>query len=287
MRPAHFRPSGPPCQFPPSLTVPARVCYCHAAVAKKKIVEELKHPDQFVDFWTHAWQRIVAVVGPRKKPAIAILVAAAVAVIGVAVLGQVDSGNRLTDSQAFATIQQMATADLLPAAPDDDKSADSKSKDDVHRFKTATERSTAVLADVGAFLSAHGGSRLKAEALLLKGATLVQLGRFDEAIATLKDALDAKLDERLRFLANEGLLYAYEGKGELDNALKSADTLITDSSRFQGFYKDRGTYQKARLLERKGDKTGATKLYGEIVKSAADSPLHDTIVARLASLEAN
>jgi predicted negative regulator of RcsB-dependent stress response len=262
-------------------------------VPKKKIVEELKHPDQFVDFWTHAWQRIVAVVGPRKKPAIAILVAGVVAVIGIAVLSQVDSDKRLTDSQAFAVIQQMATADLLPA--DDDKSAadpvaaasqKDKGKDDVHRFKTETERSTAVLTDVGKFLSVHSGSRLKAEALLLEGATLVQVARFDEATVAFKGALDSKLDDRLRFLANEGLLYAYEGKGDLDRALKSADTLIEDSKRLQGFYKDRGTYQRARLLERKGDKSGAVKLYGEVLKSVPDSPLHDTIAARLASLEA-
>jgi predicted negative regulator of RcsB-dependent stress response len=259
-------------------------------VSKKKIVEELKHPDQFVDFWTHAWQRIIAIVGPRRKPAIAILVAAVVAVIGIAVLSQVDSDKRLTDSQAFAVIQQMATADLLPA--DDDKSAadpvagKDKGKDDVHRFKTETERSTAVLTDVGKFLSDHSGSRLKAEALLLEGATLVQLARFDEAATAFKGALDSKLDDRLRFLANEGLLYAHEGKGELDQALKSADTLIEDSKRLQGFYKDRGTYQKARLLERKGDKSGAVKLYGEVLKSVPDSPLHDTIAARLASLEA-
>lgn len=278
------------------MTVPAPFCYCHAAVPKKKIVEELKHPDQFVDFWTHAWQRIVAIVGPRKKPAIAILVAGVVAVIGIAVLSQVDNDKRLTDSQAFALIQQMATADLLPA--DDDKSAadpvgaavqngKDKGKDDVHRFKTEPERSTAVLTDVGKFLSVHSGSRLKAEALLLEGATLVQVARFDEAASAFKGALDSKLDDRLRFLANEGLLYAYEGKGDLDRALKSADTLIDDSKRLQGFYKDRGTYQKARLLERKGDKPGAVKLYGEVLKSVPDSPLHDTIAARLASLEAN
>jgi tetratricopeptide (TPR) repeat protein len=262
-------------------------------VPKKKIVEELKHPDQFVDFWTHAWQRIVAIVGPRRKPAIAILVAGVVAVIGIAVLSQVDNDKRLTDSQAFAVIQQMATADLLPA--DDDKSTadpsgatgqSGKGKDDGHRFKTETERSTAVLSDVGKFLSAHAGSRLKAEALLLEGATLVQLARFDEATTAFKGALDAKLDDRLRFLANEGLLYAYEGKGDLDRALKSADTLIEDSKRLQGFYKDRGSYQKARLLERKGDKPAAVKLYGEVLKGVSDSPLHDTIAARLASLEA-
>ena len=38
------------------------------ATTKKKLVKELKQPDQFVDFWTHAWNRIVAVLGPRRKP---------------------------------------------------------------------------------------------------------------------------------------------------------------------------------------------------------------------------
>ena len=257
---------------------------------KKKIVEELKHPDQFVDFWTRAGQRIAAVVGPRKKPAIAILVAAAVAIIGIAVLSKMDGDTRITDSQAFAAIQQVATADLLPA--EDDKTvtpgadAAPRGKDDARRFKTAGERAGAVLTDVNGFLSAHSGSHLKPEALLLEGATLVQVSRYDEAISAFKAALEAKLDQRLHFLANEGLLYAEEGKGDLDQALKSADVLIEDSRKMDGFYKDRGTYQKARLLERKGDKPGAIRLYGEVMKSVSDSPLHDTIAARLATLEA-
>jgi tetratricopeptide (TPR) repeat protein len=257
-------------------------------VAKKKIVEELKHPDQFVDFWTHAWQRTAAFVGPRKKPALAILVAAGVVIVGIMVIDKFESDKRVTDSAAFEQIQQVATADLLSAADTADKDAPParKSSDDVPRFKTIEERQAAVLKDVTLFSAAHSGSRLRPEAALLEGTTLLAAGRFDEAITAYQAALNSKLDARLRFLAREGLLYAHEGKGQLDMALAEASSLIDDSKDFQGFFKERGLYQKARLTERKGDKAGAVKLYREVLDKVTDSPLHDAITDRLALLEA-
>jgi tetratricopeptide (TPR) repeat protein len=275
---------------PSSVDRGGRLCYCHRAVAKKKIVEELKHPDQFVDFWTHAWQRTAAFVGPRKKPALALLVAAVVVLVGIIVIDKFEGDKRVTDSAAFEQIQQLATADLTSAAdPAADKDAAlpaRRSTDDVRKFKTIEERQAAVLKDVDQFSASHSGSRLQPEAMLLKGTTLLGGGKFDEAISAYKAALDSKLDGRLRFLAKEGLLYAHEGKGELDLALAEASALIDDSKDFQGFFKERGLYQKARLTERKGDKAGAVKLYREVLEKVSDSPLHDAITDRLALLEA-
>ena len=273
-----------------SLTLVGPFCYSLAAVSKNKIAEELKQPDQFVDFWTHAWQRAAAFLGPRKKPVLAIVVAGGVVMIGAAVMNKIDNDKRIVDSQSFARIQEMATADLLPA--DDDKNAAAlaalgkKADEIVRRFKLASEREGAVLTDVDQFLSSHPSTHLKPEALLLKGAALLASGKFDDAVSAYKGALDAKLDTRLRFLANEGLVYAYEGKSDWDSALSAANALSTDAQSFQGFFKERATYQKARLTERKGDKAGAVKLYREILDKVADSPLHETITDRLALLEA-
>ena len=263
-------------------------------MAKKKIVEELKHPDQFIDFWTHAWQRAAAFMGPRKKPALALLVASGVVMIGILLIDKFESDKRVTDSAAFEQIQQVATADLLNATDSVDKEAASmaakkssdKASDEIGRFKTVEERQAAVLKDVEQFSAAHSGSRLKPEAMLLKGTTLLGARKFDEAISAFQAALDSKLDQRLRFLAKEGLLYAHEGKGELDVAIADATSMVDDSSNFQGFFKERALYQKARLTERKGDKAGAVKLYREVLDKVTDSPLHDAITDRLASLEA-
>jgi tetratricopeptide (TPR) repeat protein len=254
-------------------------------VAKKKqIIKELKRPDQFVDFWTHAGNRIVAVVGPRRKPALSLAVAMVVVLVGAAIFEKWDGDKRITASEALAEIQKTANAELDTPTADPLEKKDVK--DDAPHFKTAAERQAAVLKALDTFLAQHGGTALKDEALVMKGSQLLDARRFDDAVAAFRDALGAKLDARLRFLAHEGLGYAYEGKGDLDQALAAFGQLEGDASAFQGFYRDRALYQKARITERKGDKPGAAKLYQQVLDKVPDTLLHDEISDRLAVLEA-
>lgn len=250
-------------------------------MAKKNIVKELKRPDHFVDFWTHAWNRTAEVLKPRQKPVLAGLVALLVVVIGAIGFQTLDEDHKVTASEALVRVQKMATAELETGTPDA-----KVAKDEIPRFKTAAERQTAVLKEIDDFLAKHAGSRLKDEALVMKGSQLLDAGRFDDAIAAFDGALAAKLDERLRFLAHEGKGYAYEAKGDLDKAAAAFGELERDAADFKGFYKDRATYQKARVSERKGDKAGAVKLYREVLDKVPDSLLHDEITDRLAVLEA-
>jgi tetratricopeptide (TPR) repeat protein len=265
-------------------------------VAKhKKIVKELKQPDQFVDFWTRSLTRIGQVVGPRQKPVIAGAVALIVVLIGAIIFENVDEDHKVDASDVLVRIEKMAIADLEPAPPEpgaDGVKAPApavdadKEKDDVPRFKTATERQQAVLKEIDGFLAKSSASALKPEALVIKGGALLEAGRFDDAIAAYDGALGAKLDTRMRFLAHEGKGYAFEGKGDLDKAAAAFGELEQDAGAFHGFYKDRATYQKARIAERKGDQAGAVKLYKQVLERSADSPLHDEITDRLAVLEA-
>jgi len=263
-------------------------------VAKqKKIVKELKQPDQFVDFWTRSWTRIAEAIGPRQKPVIAGVVALIVVLTGAIIFQSVDEDHKIEASDVLVRIEKMAIADLEPAppepGPDGAKAAPpvaDKEKDDVPRFKTAAERQQAVLKEIDGFLAKSSSSVLKGEALVLKGGQLLEAGRFDDAIAAYDGALAAKLDARLRFLAHEGKGYAFEGKGDLDKAAAAFGELEQDAVAFRGFYKDRATYQKARIAERKGDQAGAVKLYKQVLEKSADSPLHDEITDRLAVLEA-
>ena len=278
----------PPCS--PSAALVSR----SVAVSKQKkmVKEELKRPDHFVDFWTHAWTRAAAVLKPRQKPVVAGLVAVVVVVAGAIVFENLDEERKVESSEAFMRVEKMAPADLEPApsdgtvdtvkGPKDEKDQ----KDDVPRFKTAAERQAAVLKELDALLAKNGGGSVKDEALVLKGSELLEVGRFDDAIAAFDAALAAKLDKRLRFLAHEGRGYAFEGKGDLDKAAAAFADLEQDAAAWNGFYKDRATYQKARLSERKGDKAGAVTLYKELLQKAPDSPLHDEITDRLAVLEA-
>lgn len=252
------------------------------AVAKKNLVKELKRPDQFVDFWTHAWNRASAVLGPRRKPLLAGLGALLGVVTAALFFQKLDDDKKLAASTAFALIERTATADLDSGTATVAKDP----SDDAPRFKTAALRQTAVLKQLDEFLSKYGATDLKDEALVIKGSQLLDAGRFDDAIAAFDAAVAAKLDVRLRFLADEGKGYAFEGKGELDKAAAAFAALDEDAKAFGGFYRDRAIYQKARLTERKGDKSGALKLYKEVLEKMPDSLLHDEITDRLAVLEA-
>ena len=262
-------------------------------MAKKKekdLVKELKRPDQFVDFWTHTWNRVAAVMAPRRGPVVAGAVALALFIIGTLVFQKYDEGRKVDASDALVRIQKLATAEL-ETAPSDAKDAPPKEpksepKDDVPHFKTVAERQAAVLKELDGFLAAHASTPLRDEALILKGSQLLDAGRFDDAIAAFDAAIAAKLDQRLRFLAHEGKGYAFEGKGDLDKAAAAFAELEGDASSFQGFYRDRAIYQKARITEKKGDKTGAVKLYREVMEKASDTQLKDEITDRLALLEA-
>jgi tetratricopeptide (TPR) repeat protein len=261
-----------------------------AVPKQKKIVKELKQPDQFVDFWTRSLNRLAEVIGPRQKPVIAGVVALIVVMTGVIIFQNVDDDHKVQASDVLVRIQKIATADLEPAPGADGAKTTpptvEKDKDDVPRFKTAAERQQAVLKEIDAFLAMGSSSALRAEALVLKGGQLLEGGRFDDAIAAYDSALGAKLDVRMRFLAHEGKGYAFEGKGDLDKAAAAFGELEQDAGAFHGFYRDRATYQKARIAERKGDRAGAVKLYKQVLEKSGESPLHDEITDRLAVLEA-
>ena len=251
-----------------------------ATTSKKKLVKELKQPDQFVDFWTHAWNRIVEVLGPRRKPLYAGLGALLGVITAAAVFQKIDDDKKVDASEAFTSIEKTANADLDTGTP-----SPLKEEDGPH-FKTAAERQAAVLKQDEDFLGKYRSTDLKDEALVVKGGQLIDAGRYDAAIAAFDAAIAAKLDPRLRFLADEGKGYAYEGKGDFDKAAAAFAVLDEDAKHFQGFYRDRAIYQRARMTERKGDHAGAVKLYKEVLDKMPDSLLHDEITDRLAVLEA-
>ena len=258
---------------------------------RSKIVKELKRPDQFVDFWTRTSHRVATFVGARRKPVIAGLVALAVVVVGAAVLSAWDASRRFEASRALSRIEEIQNAELLPEGSDgaDTKAGASSAAtgaDAVPRFKTASLRELAVIKELDGFLAGHASAALKNEALVVKGSALLAAARFDEAIRAYQSALEGRLETRLRFLAHEGLGYAHEGKGELDQALAAFEALASDAAEFRGFYQDRALFQRARLTAMKGDKAQAGVLYRQILDKVPDTSLRDEISDRLAVLEA-
>jgi len=254
--------------------------------------KELKQPDQFVSFWTRAWADIEATVKARRKPVLIGLGVAAGLVTAALIVGELQERSAVRSSQGLARVEKIATADL---------SADGTAKDDgVAHYKTDKERSEAALKEVDALLAADKHGPLRAEALLQKAGLLMDLDRADEAMPIYTELLSSDLPKNLRFLAQEGLGYAREAKGDLDGALAAftamapepkAETKADDGKGAEGpasrpgFYQDRALYQRARIAERKGNPTEAVKLYREVLDRSPQSGLRDEIANRLALLE--
>jgi hypothetical protein len=244
-------------------------------VARNIDRKELKNPDQFVSFWTH----VGASLGRHRVAVLAGV--GGLIVVGVAtwVTTTALSKRAGETSAAFARIERVANAELLPATGDAPKADDG-----LPHFKTEDARLEAALKEADTFLAQHGGSDLKEEALLLKAKYLLALGKNSEALAIYQGQLGG-LDQRLRFLAREGLGYALEATGQIDPAIAAFQALADESQAAAGFYRDRALFNKARLLEKKGSGKDAEKLLHEILEKTPTTPLREEINDRLAALE--
>jgi tetratricopeptide (TPR) repeat protein len=240
--------------------------------------KELKKPDEFVSFWTRTAASAKEVLAARRRPIIIGATASATVIIGLLVFSELAERRAARASQALERVEKIAAAELVTegATPKDDG---------VPHFKTERERLEAALKELDAYIAAEPHSPLRAEAGLERGGLLLALDRADEAIAAYTPLLDGKLDDRLRFLAREGLGYAYERKGDLDRALATFSKLGDDAASMSGFYKDRAMYQKARLTELRGNRDEAARLYHEVLDKNPTTSLREEITNRLALLE--
>lgn len=248
-----------------------------ATKKQKEEIAELKAPDQFVSFWTRVGERVSRHRRGLVTVVVTILAATAALQVGRFVFSKRDGET----SRAFAKIEQIATAGLLPAegeAP--------KFDDGVAHFKTDEERKQAALKEADAFLAAHGKGKLAALAKLLKAGFLRDLGKNDEAIAIYQPLTSSdELSAELQLLAFDGLALAQEAAGQIDAALATLDKLHIAAKARQGFMGDRALYTKARLLESQGKTEEAKGLYKSISADYPNTTLREEVTRRLALLD--
>ena len=97
-----------------------------------------------------------------------------------------------------------------------------------------------------------------------------ELGRYDEALKTLKDFTQRySAEERLIPLVYEKMSIAYVKKGDTKEAMKSLETLYNLKG---DIYKDFALIEYAKLLEKEGRTEEAKKKYKELTEKFPNSP---------------
>jgi len=245
--------------------------------------KELKKPDEFVSFWT----RFGKVIADHRRKVIVLIVTVAL-IVGTAWGVTWFRGEQAAKATAaFARIERIATADLLPDKPDDKakpaKSEKTTEDDQVPRFKTEKERLEAASKEADAFVAAFGSEGLGRKALLGKAGRLLALGQPAEAARIYETLAAGETDANLRAVEQEGAAAASEAAGKLDDALR-AYTQLADSQHGSTFYLDRALFAKARILEQQGKGKEAEQVLRDILSKVPKTPLRQQIDDRLAVL---
>lgn len=148
-------------------------------------------------------------------------------------------------------------------------------------FASAADRDRAVIAAAAAAQQEYpSGAAARAAALAAAEAHL-RLAEWDAALQSYQHFLaGAALDDSLRFVALEGVARAQEGKGELDQAIRSFERLGVEAPQ----HKDRAALESARLLARAGKKEEALQVLRSFPDQFKDSPLRPEAAERLRRL---
>ncbi|HVV52707.1 MAG TPA: tetratricopeptide repeat protein [Polyangia bacterium] len=240
--------------------------------------KELKRPDQFVDFWTRTSEALANYAASHMRAIVVSLTALATVIAGSIAISQVSERRSVRAGEALAKAERIANVEPpLPGSPPPD--------DGLPHLPTAKEQVEAALKDLDAAFPPAGRGPLHAEAMVVRGSLLLDLDRAAEAATTYQGLLPDNLDSRLRFLAHEGLGYAYERLGKLPEAQAAFAELGKDSAGMDGFYKDRALYHQARLAELQSNPADAKRIYHEVLDKNPATSLREEITDRLAALE--
>ena len=252
----------------------------------KALSKELKQPDEFVSFWTH----LGAKVARHRGKVIATVASAAIALAAGWGMVAYRNAQAAKATVAFARIDHIASADLLPEkAPESAKLAkpekqEKVDEDSVPRFKTEQERLEAAIKEADAFVAAFGSDGLGRKAIFGKASRLLALGKAAEAVS-LYDSLAAnEPNPDLRAMEQEGAAAANEAAGKLDDALRAYSALAEESQRSGSFYLDRALFAKARILEKQGKAKDAEQALRDILTKVPKTLLRPQIDDRLAVL---
>jgi tetratricopeptide (TPR) repeat protein len=206
--------------------------------------KEMKGPDKFQQAAVAAagW-----LTGHQKQIAAGVVVALGVVAMGVGISAWL--GHRATQAGAeLAKVFEAIQSDISPVAvPGSNR----------RFFKTEEEQQRAIVTAAAEVRSRFPSDEAAATAALASGDAELRLGEWDKSVADYQAFLaSAGRDNSLRFAALDGMAHAYEGKGDLPQAVQSWERLGSEVP----FRKDRAELERARLLVKMGRADDAKKL---------------------------
>lgn len=156
---------------------------------------------------------------------------------------------------------------------------------DLAPFKSEREKDEALKKALSEFRAKHKGSTAAATAALSLGQAALRLGDADLALSSFNEYLkETPKDVVIRAAALEGQGYAYEAKGQLDQALSSFEQLARENkSEFLG---GMGLYHRGRILILQNKKEEAAKAFSEVGTANPGSSAARLASERLALLAA-
>ncbi len=241
-------------------------------MAEKLTRKELRGPDAFQKAGLQARQWL-----EDKRRLVAL--AAGVMLLGgagIAVASYVSNRGEAEASRALASalkvLQRPAGTGREPAADEEGEPP----------FASQHEKDEALIKELASVREKYPRSRAAVAAELPIGEAELRLGRPDQALKAFEDFLKASsADPLLRDQALEGEGYAFEAKGQLEQALSSFDELSRSKSDFLGAM---GLFHRGRILAEQGKKQEAADAFAQTSSSSPNSPAARLASDRLAAL---
>lgn len=146
-----------------------------------------------------------------------------------------------------------------------------KGKEIIPKFASEEEKLAAAHDEWKKVAAEYSGPAVAA-ARLGEAATLFDLGQYDQAEATYREFLaQAPRESASRVLAQEGLGYALEAKGDIEGAIEAFRQIFQNDPK--GFYADVGRFHIARLYEKQGKTEEAIAEYKALLTELPPNPL--------------
>jgi TolA-binding protein len=238
------------------------------AEPKLKRSKELKQPDAF--------QKEGAEVAEwmQKRPTglLVIAVLVIIAIIGALVANRVSSHHEDKAAQALGSALEIASR------PVTDQPAEAGQQ----IFATQKAKDEALVTSLEAFRKEYPNTASAAVAALSLGQAQLRLGNADAALTLFADFLrNRPAADPLRVQALEGQGYAYEAKGQFDQALAAFAQMSQDD---KGFMAGMGQFHQARVMIEQGKKDEAAKLLSQIPAQFPNSAAANLAKERLSVL---